>query len=77
MNLCVNCGTTPGYPHKEDCLRPKFSGVPDVVCCVCDSLTNIDIGHMLVKGTETVWMGPTCFDTVGHIRLADGWHEEK
>lgn len=29
FQLCVNCNAAAGYPHSEDCPRPKYRGDPD------------------------------------------------
>jgi len=34
MQLCVNCNTQKGYPHKADCPRPKYFGEPGDVTLV-------------------------------------------
>lgn len=29
MQWCVNCNAQAGYPHSDDCPRPKYFGDPD------------------------------------------------
>jgi len=47
FQICVNCGTAPGYIHKGHCPEPKYSGEP-----TCLHVASMHKGELICKGCQ-------------------------